>query len=94
MIQRPILNDAMFVLRGRTVLNWKKRGDEACDQRKRHYDQELISERLGSTQRLALLAGLEVKAIEVDIYKSLEAKPYSKPSANRAIENTQASNAG
>ena len=31
--------DALFVLRGRTVLNWKKRGYAACDQRKRHYDQ-------------------------------------------------------
>ena len=50
--------------------------------------------RLRSTDRLVLVSGLEVKAIEVDIDRSLEAKPYSKPSANRAIENNQASSAG
>ena len=73
-IQRPILNDARFVLRGRTVLNWKKKGYAACDQRKWHYDQGVNSQSGRSTHRLALLAGLKVVAIEVDIDKSSDAK--------------------
>ena len=83
-IQRPILNDAWFVLRGRTVLNWKKEGYATCDQRKWHYDQWVNCQRGRSTHRLELLAGLKVVAIEVDIGKSGEVKPYSKANANRA----------